>query len=135
ALSKDHRYVLEAHAEVVRIEQDLLSVVVVTGQVEALEIRALYGEDAGLAISERPAREPGHQPGEHDVADAAHEGHSILNAGEAIAIDEVALVLEQRLDHARDVVRVVLAIRVELHGDVRAGSAGRVQPAAHCRAE
>ncbi len=88
-------------------------------------------EDPRLAVAERPPGEPRHQAREDGVAHATDEGHLVLDSTESVAVDDVGFVSEDGLDEPRDVVGVVLAVRVELDRDVGAGDTGRVEPAPH----
>ena len=126
-----HVDVSEAHALVVRVEKELLGVVVVAGQMEPVEVDVIQAQDSRLRVFDGPAGEGSHEAGEDRVADPAHEGPIRPHPAVAVAVDEVGLVAEEGPEHRRDLGGLVLQVGVELDHEVGPRAAGGEQPGAY----
>ena len=119
----------------VGVEKKLLGVVVVAGQMEAVEIGPVEGQDPRLRVGDGPTGERAHETGEDRVSHPPHKGTIGAHATVAIAIDEVGFVAQEGLQKGRDLGRIVLQVGVELHHEVGPRRARGHEPGAHRRPE
>lgn len=122
-----HRHLDERQVLVHRLDEGLLHVGVVAGEVHPAGGVAGEGTKTCLGIPDRPAGHPTGHPGGEFVAPDLPAGHVVEGVDLAVADDDIGLPVEDGPEELRDLSSVVLEVGVGVDDDIRPEFYGGIQ--------